>query len=192
MTIIFAILVGFIFGFVLQKIGAANPHNLINMLRLKDFSLMKSILFGIGASSFSLFVLLSLGLIEASHISVKGAYIGVIVGGAILGLGWSISGFCPGTGVVAAGTGRKDAMFFILGGLSGALLFTLAYSYLKETFLFDDIAGKSSLIATGNEKFEVLFPSAPSVVVAGVIAAVFILVAWKLPSNQTRTGTGTQ
>ena len=185
MTIIFAIIVGFMFGFVLQKIGAANPHNLINMLRLKDFSLMKSILLGIGGSSFALFVLLSLGLMDVSHISVKGAYVGVIVGGAILGLGWSISGFCPGTGVVAAGTGRKDAMFFIIGGLTGAFLFTLAYSYLKETFLFDDIAGKASLVATGNEKFEALLPSVPSVAVAGAIAVVFVLIAWKLPSTKT-------
>ncbi len=184
MEIISAILIGLLFGFVLQKAGAANPQRIIEMLRLKDFHLMKAILSGIGLSSLLLFILMALGIMDNSNLSVKTAYIGVIIGGAIMGTGWAITGFCPGTGVAAAGAGRKDALSFIIGGLVGAFIFTLAYGSLKSTFIFDKIAGgKATLAATNPEKYITLIASVPSVVVAGGIAVVFIFIAWKLPDK---------
>jgi len=184
MEIISAILIGLLFGFVLQKAGAANPQRIIEMLRLKDFHLMKAILSGIGLSSLLLFILMALDIMDNSNLSVKTAYIGVIIGGAIMGTGWAITGFCPGTGVAAAGAGRKDALSFIIGGLVGAFIFTLAYGSLKSTFIFDKIAGgKATLAATNPEKYITLIASVPSVVVAGGIAVVFIFIAWKLPDK---------
>jgi len=184
MSILLAIVLGSLFGFVLQKTGAANPQKIIDMFLLRDLHLMKVIFFAIGLSSLVLFCLLTVGIIDPANLSIKASYLGVIVGGSILGLGWAIAGYCPGTGLVAAGAGRKDAFFFILGGLSGAFLFTLTYASLKATFLFNDLGGKMSLAATGNEKFQALFPSIPSIAIAGAIAAVFMLTAWKLPEKK--------
>jgi uncharacterized protein len=184
MEIILAILIGLLFGFVLQKIGAASPQRIVDMLRLKDFHLMKAIFLGIGLSSLLLFAMMALGIVDNGNLSVKTAYIGVIIGGAIMGAGWAISGFCPGTGVVAAGAGRKDALFFISGGLVGAFIFTLAYGLLKSTFLFQKIGGgKVTIAMTNPEKYTALISSVPSVVVAGVIAIAFMFIAWKLPEN---------
>ncbi len=159
------------------------------MLRLKDFHLMKTIFLGIGLSSLLLFTLMALGILDNSNLSVKTAYVGVIIGGAIMGTGWAISGFCPGTGIVAAGAGRKDALVFILGGLVGAFVFTLAYGLLKSTFLFNKIGGgKATLAATNPGKYITLISSIPSVVVAGGIAIVFIFIAWKLSENKESQG----
>jgi len=185
MSISLAIILGLVFGFVLQKVGAANPQKIIGMLRLKDLHLMKAILLGIGISSLGLFLLLTLGVLGGGNFSVKSSYIGVIAGGAFLGLGWAISGFCPGTGLVAAGAGRKDALSFIAGGLVGALVFTLMYGSLKKTFLFNELGGKSTLADTGNEKYATLLPSVPALAVAGAIAIVFIVIACLLPSKKT-------
>jgi hypothetical protein len=183
MSIVLAIILGLVFGFVLQKAGAANPQVLINMLRLKDLHLMKAILLAIGISSLALFILLAVGVIDASHISVKSSYLGVIIGGAILGLGWAISGFCPGTGAVALGAGRKDAVSFVLGGLLGALIFTVGYGAIKSSFLFAKLGDTITLAATGNEKFQAMLPGLPAIVVAGVIAVIFIIMAWLLPEK---------
>lgn len=184
MEILLAILLGLFFGFVLQKAGAANPERIIDMLRFKDFHLMKTIFLGIGLSSLLLFTLMALGIVDNSNLSVKTANIGVIIGGAIMGTGWALAGFCPGTGVVAAGAGRKDALSFIIGGLVGAFLFTLAYGLLKSSFLFNKIAGgKVTLAATNPEKYITLISSIPSVAVAGALAIVFIFIAWKLPET---------
>ncbi len=183
MNILLAIILGLLFGFVLQKSGAANPQKIINMLRLKDFHLMKVILLSIGLSSLAMFGLLAIGIIDAAHISVKASYFGVIAGGAIFGLGWAIAGFCPGTGLVALGAGRKDALFFIFGSLLGAFIFTLMYGELKTTFLFNDLGGKLMLASTENVKYKALFSSAPAFIIAGGIAMVFIAIAWKLPAK---------
>lgn len=182
--IILAIIIGLLFGFVLQKVGASNPERIVQMLRLKDLHLMKAILLAIGLSSLTLFLFMTLGIIDNAHLDVKDAYIGVIVGGAILGLGWAMVGFCPGTGLVAAGEGRKDAWVFILGGLVGAFVFTLLYGYLEPTFLFDKIAGgKTTLADTEIDKYLNLTPALPAIVVVSLISSFLMVVSWVLPDG---------
>jgi uncharacterized membrane protein YedE/YeeE len=186
MTIILAIVLGFVFGFILHKIGATNPNKIIGMLRLQDLHLMKAIFFGIGFSSLLLFVLMNIGVISPAHLSVKSAYVGVFVGGMILAIGWVIAGFCPGTGVVAAGTGRKDAWFFILGGLVGAFIYMIGYKYIKGTALFDSLGGKTTLAVTGNEKFAPIFADVSGLLVAGSIAIVFMVLAFVIAKVEAK------
>lgn len=184
MKILLAIILGTAFGFALDRAKASNPQKIINMLRLKDFHLMKVILFAIGFSSLILFVLLSLNLIDVSHFSIKKSYPGVIVGGAILGIGFAIGGYCPGTSIVAAGRGRKDAIIFILGGLLGAFFYMLIFGAIKDTALFNPIAeGAVSLAQTTNPKFPALINNLPALVIAGPIAVVFMAVAFLLPNK---------
>lgn len=184
MAIILAIVIGFLFGFILQKVGASNPQKIINMLRLKDFHLMKTIVFAIGLSNILLFVLMLFGIIDPSHLSIKSSYVGVIIGGGIMGLGWAISGFCPGTGLVALGEGRKDAIFFALGGLIGALLLTLIYGKIKDTFLFHDLGGKMTLAVTNANGSIPLITGIPGLFIAGGIGIILIVIAFILPDNR--------
>ena len=188
MKIILAIILGTAFGFALDQAKASNPQKIINMLRLKDFHLMKVILFGIGFSSLLLFILLAFNAIDVSHLSVKTSYIGVIIGGAILGIGFAIGGYCPGTGVVAAGRGRKDALFFIIGGLLGAFVYMLVFGAIENTALFNPIAGGAvSLAETNPDKFPALFSNIPALAIAGPIAIIFMAIAFFLPSTTTET-----
>jgi hypothetical protein len=156
------------------------------MLRLKDFHLMKVILFGIGFSSLLLFVLLALKVVDVSHLSIKPSYIGVIIGGAILGIGFAIGGYCPGTGIVAAGRGRKDALFFIVGGLLGVFVYMLIFGAIENTALFNPIAGGAvSLVETNPDKFQALFNNIPALAIAGPIAIIFMAIAFFLPNTTT-------
>ena len=118
--ILLAIIIGAAFGFALDRVGATNPGYISAMLRLSRLELAKTILFAIGFSSTLLFGAMLLGLIDAGNMSVKTAYGGVFLGGILLGLGFAIAGYCPGTSLAAMATGRKDAAFFALGGLLGA------------------------------------------------------------------------
>jgi uncharacterized protein len=183
MTIFLAIILGIFFGFALQRVGATNPQNIINMMRLTDLHLMKAIFFAIGISSALLFLLITIGLIDAGHLSVKSSYIGVIVGGALLGIGFAVAGYCPGTSLTALADGRKDALFFLGGGLIGALIYTLVYGSIKGTWLFGKIAGGKVMLATGADKFQALLPFIPGTLLATVIGIVFMIIAWKLPNK---------
>ncbi len=183
MTIFLAIILGIFFGFALQRVGATNPQNIINMLRLTDLHLMKAIFFAIGISSTLLFLLMTIGVIDAGHLSVKSSYIGVIVGGAMLGLGFALAGYCPGTSLTALADGRKDAFFFVAGGLLGALIYTLVYGSIKGSWLFNKIAGGKVMLATGSDKFQALLPMIPGTLLAAAIGIIFMLIAWKLPDK---------
>jgi hypothetical protein len=126
---------------------------------------------------------MNVGVIDAGHLSVKSSYIGVIVGGALLGLGFAVAGYCPGTGLTALADGRKDALFFIVGGLIGALSYTLVYGSIKGSWLFDKIAGGKVMLATGADKFQALVPAIPGTLLAALIGAMFMIIAWKLPNK---------
>ncbi len=182
MEILLAIIIGTAFGFILQRVGAANPDKIIGMLRLTDLHLAKTILTGIGVSSILLFLGMMVGIIDSGHLSVKSMYVGVLVGGALLGAGWAISGFCPGTGVVAAGEVRKDSLFFILGGLVGAGLFMTMFGGLSETILFNSLfGGKVTLAQT--PKYDALVGGINGALLAAIVGVSLIVLSFKLPKS---------
>lgn len=135
MELLLAIILGGAFGFVLHRIGATNPTRLIDMLRLSDLKLEKVILFCIGLTMVTIFAINTL-FPGSIHFSIRAAYWGVFVGGLIFGLGFALSALCPGTGVAALGEGRKDAVFYVLGGLVGTFLLALSWEWLTQTALF--------------------------------------------------------
>ncbi len=182
MELILALVLGTLFGFVLHRVGASNPQNIINMLRLTDLHLMKAILFAVGLSSSLLFIGMAAGFIDPGHLSVKASFGGVILGGAILGLGFGTAGYCPGTGVAALGDGRRDAVAFLLGGFAGALAYMFSYPAIKATGLLGNIAGgKSTLANTGIESYPALIAGLPGWLVAVGIGVALMLIAWALP-----------
>ncbi len=186
MDIILAIILGLLFGFALHRVGATNPHVIINMLRLTDLHLVKVILFAIAVSSALLFTGMATGLIDPAHLSIKTSYWGVLIGGAIFGVGWVVAGYCPGTGVAAVGDGRKDALFFVLGGLLGAYIYMLIYPKFKGLPLMEKVlGGKVALAVTPNESFSAIITGVPGLVVALVVALALGLVAWRLPDKSS-------
>jgi uncharacterized membrane protein YedE/YeeE len=60
---------------------------------------------------------------------------GVLIGGALFGIGWAVMGFCPGTSVGAIGEGRWHAIFGALGMIIGAAIYAEIYPFLKNTVL---------------------------------------------------------
>lgn len=189
MNIVLAIVIGAAFGAVLDRIGATNPNWIGGMLTLRRLHLMKTILLAIGVGSILMFGGQMAGLVDVGHMSVKGAYIGVFIGGLMLGAGWAASGYCPGTGVCAAATGRKDALFFIAGGLLGAAAYMATYPAWKASGMLDAIWGGKVTLGTvpGSEFAGVMGMSGD--ILGIVLGLVFVLVAAVLPSSLTGSGT---
>ncbi|MFP7672761.1 YeeE/YedE thiosulfate transporter family protein [Marivita sp. S0852] len=182
-SILLAIVIGAAFGAVLDRVGATNPNWIGGMLTLRRLHLMKAILLAIGTGSILMFGGQMLGLVDVGHMSVKAAYVGVFIGGLLLGGGWAASGYCPGTGVCAAASGRKDALFFIAGGLLGAAAYMATYPAWKSAGLLDNFAGgKVTLGTVPGSSFDGLM--AVSGDILGIaLGAVFVLVAFVLPDS---------
>jgi uncharacterized membrane protein YedE/YeeE len=120
--------VGIVFGALLFLSGLANPDKIIGTLRLKDLHAMRVI------AVFVLVGLLGVTLLDlfgAAHFSVKPAMlVSVLVGGALLGIGFGLTGFCPGTGLASAASGHLDAFVAALGMLVGALVYIVIQPYV--------------------------------------------------------------
>ena len=102
-----------------------------------------------------------------------------------MGIAWPLTGYCPSTGVAALGDGRKDALFFVLGGLVGAYLYMLAYAHLQGTFLLKKILGGNITLAlTSGTSYPALIDGIPGIIPAVVIAVVLGVIAWKLPGRR--------
>lgn len=132
MILSMGLLLGTAFGAILQLSGASSYTKIMGTLRLKDFTIMKLIMTAIGVGLIGVH---ALDLLGVAHMKVKDLYVpGIVVAGLIFGVGFALTGYCPGTALVAAAEGKLDAWVTIVGGLFGALTFAFLWPNL-ESFL---------------------------------------------------------
>jgi hypothetical protein len=129
MDLLYGLVTGIIFGFVLQKGQVLRYDKQLGALRLKDMTIVKFMLSAIITASIGLYLFKDLGLLE---LSLKGTSIGAqLVGGLLFGIGWGLLGYCPGTAAGAVGEGRLDAIWGLLGMLLGGGLYAVIYPFMK-------------------------------------------------------------
>jgi len=181
--IILALVIGAAFGAVLDRVGATNPNYIGKMLNLTNLHLAKAILLAIGVGSVLMFGGQMTGLVDVGHMSVKSAYTGVLIGGLLLGAGWAASGYCPGTGLAAAASGRRDALVYAAGGLVGAAAYMVTYPMWKSAGI---VSGKAlTLGAVPGARYDALLPSVSGDLIGIVAGAVLIVTAFLLPDRIT-------
>ena len=131
--LIYGLVTGILFGFLLQKGRVLRYDKQLGALRFLDMTIVKFMLSTILVGMVGVYLLRDLGLVK---LSVKPTNLGAnIVGGLIFGVGWGLLGYCPGTSAGAVGEGRWDALWGILGMLVGAGLYAEYYPGLKKTIL---------------------------------------------------------
>ena len=131
MTLLLGLFLGAVFGAILQLSGASSYTKIIGTLRLKDFTIMKLIMTAIGIGMIGVHALDAVG---AAHMKVKDLYVpGIVIAGGTFGVGFAITGYCPGTALAAAAEGKPDAWMTIVGGLFGALAFAFLWPDLESS-----------------------------------------------------------
>jgi hypothetical protein len=135
---------GFIFGFLLQKVGVAHFDTIVGQLLLRNFTVMKVILTGIVVGSLGIYSLHTLHLVPTLHLSKTPIFFSML-GGSIFGMGMSLTGYCPGTAIAALASGAKDMLFGLLGMIFGSLLFNELSFYLLPLMEQKDAAFQQTI-----------------------------------------------
>jgi hypothetical protein len=165
---------GFFFGYFLEVSGLGSPRKLTAQFTLGDWSVFKVMFTAIVVAAAGLWLFDVLGWLRFDALKIQTTfYWAMAVGGALLGAGMAIGGYCPGTSVVGLFTGRLDALFFMLGILIGMSLFAANFDSLLGLFMAaQGPAGQTLPALTGLPAWLILL------FLAGLALAGFRLGAW--------------
>ena len=134
-NLLLAFIIGIGFGFVLESSGFSSSRKLAGVFYGYDTVVLK-VFFTAAITAMAGLLLFSLfGWIDLSLIYINPTYLtSALLGGVIMGIGFIMGGFCPGTSVCAASIGKIDAMFFIIGLFIGVSIFTFGYPAWEGIF----------------------------------------------------------
>ena len=157
LNLVVALLLGIAFGFVLEQAGFSSSRKLAGVFYGYDFTVLRVFFTAAVTAMSGVLILGHYGLLDTDIIYVNPTWlVPAIVGGVIMGVGFILGGYCPGTSVCAAAIGKVDAMFFVGGGLLGVLafgeLFPLYENFYTSTALgpikvFDSLSMSQGLFA---------------------------------------------
>jgi uncharacterized membrane protein YedE/YeeE len=140
-----AVVFGIFFGLSLERGGLGNPHKLTGVFYLRDFTVPKVMFTAIVVASVGLYLLSDLHLLDLDRVYIIPTFFWPqIVGGALFGVGYIVSGYCPGTAMAGFATGRLDALVTMIGVGAGSLLFAVLFPFLEGFYLSSDM-GQSTL-----------------------------------------------
>lgn len=140
------IAIGFSFGYVLEISGFGKSTKLAAQFYFKDLTVFKVMFTAIVVAMIGVFLATALGLLDYNLIWVNPTYLWPgIVGGLIMGVGFIVGGFCPGTSLVSAVTGKLDGMFFVGGVFFGIFLFGESVGFFED-FWYSSFMGRFTLM----------------------------------------------
>jgi hypothetical protein len=135
-NLLLAFIIGIGFGFVLEASGFSSSRKLAGVFYGYDTVVLKvfftaAITAMIGLLFFNLF-----GWVDLEMVYVNPTYLtSAILGGVIMGAGFIIGGYCPGTSFCGASIGKIDAMVFIGGLFIGVVIFAAGYNLWEGIYL---------------------------------------------------------
>ncbi|HSD54957.1 MAG TPA: YeeE/YedE thiosulfate transporter family protein [Burkholderiales bacterium] len=127
-----AVGLGFLFGFFLERAGFGSSRKLAAVFYLYDMAVLKVMFTAIVTAMTGLWALSAVGWLDLGEIYLVPTFLlPQFVGGLVLGAGFVIGGYCPGTSVAGMATGRIDAMLYALGMLAGLAFYAAAFPAIE-------------------------------------------------------------
>jgi len=140
--LVIAVILGFFFGLFLERGGMGNPHKLTGVFYLTDFSVPKVMFTAILIAATGLYLLSDLKLLDMTRVWVVPTFFWPqLLGGALFGIGFLVSGYCPGTAVAGFASGRLDALVTMVGIGAGTLVFAIVYPAIEGFYFSSSMEG---------------------------------------------------
>jgi uncharacterized membrane protein YedE/YeeE len=142
-NLLLSLVIGFFFGFVLERAGFGDARNLTNIFYFRDMRVLKVMFSAVCTAMVGLIVLSWVGLFDYSVLlqySLLKTYLWPqLVGGILFGMGFVIGGYCPGTSAVGMVSGRLDAIVFLGGMIAGIWGFAAGFPAWKGFYMSYDL-----------------------------------------------------
>ncbi|MFZ5941952.1 MAG: YeeE/YedE thiosulfate transporter family protein [Bacteroidota bacterium] len=135
-NLLLAFLIGIGFGFVLEASGFSSSRKLAGQFYGYDTTVIKVFFTAALTAAIGLLLMSLFGWIDMDLVFINPYFVwSTIVGGIIMGAGFILGGFCPGTSVTGAVIGKIDAMIFLVGIVIGVMIFTEGYPLFKNLYM---------------------------------------------------------
>jgi uncharacterized membrane protein YedE/YeeE len=139
-SLVIAFLIGIGFGFFLERAGFGSARKLVSQFYLNDLAVFKVMFTAIVTAMLGVTYLSWMGVLDLSLVYLTPTYIWPqVVGGLLLGVGFVVGGYCPGTSVASMATGRLDGLAFALGLPAGTLLFAVLFPWMQGFYASGDL-----------------------------------------------------
>ena len=178
---VIALLIGIAFGFILDASGFSASRNITGVFYGYNFVVLRVFLTAVVVAMIGLLYFNYMGWIDLYLIYVVPTYINsMVIGSVLMGLGFILGGFCPGTSYTGIAIGKIDAMVFTGGLFLGIFLFSELFPAL-ESFYYGDSLGSATIedvFGISNEKFSFIFV---------IIAIIVFYVTWLIEKRVRKT-----
>jgi hypothetical protein len=135
-SLVIAFIIGIGFGFFLERAGFGSSKKLAAQFYFTDLTVFKVMFTAIITAMVGVYYLSVVGFVDLSLIYLTPTFLlPQVVGGVILGVGFVVGGYCPGTSCVAASTGRIDGMVYLLGVIFGIFVFGEAFPLVSSFYV---------------------------------------------------------
>ncbi len=181
MDFVIALLIGIAFGFILEASGFSSSRNIVGVFYGYNFTVLRVFFTAVVVCMIGLTYFDYLGWMNMDMIYVLPTYPGpMLLGAAIMGLGFITGGFCPGTSYTAVAIGKIDAIVFTAGLFLGIFIFSEAFP-LFENFYYEGGLGSITLgevFGISNQLVSLIFV---------VVAIVAFYVTWLIEKRVRKT-----
>lgn len=127
-----ALFLGFGFGWFLERAGFGSSRRLAAQFYLYDMTVLKVMFTAIITAAVGLWLFSAIGWLDLDYVYLTPTSVGAqLVGGLLLGAGFIVGGYCPGTSITAAATGSGDGLTFMLGFAAGLAIYAVAFPGLE-------------------------------------------------------------
>ncbi|RMD64557.1 MAG: transporter, partial [Alphaproteobacteria bacterium] len=130
-----ALLFGLLFGLALEGAGLASARKLTAQFTLRDFAVLKVMFTAVVVAAIGLWLAEATDIIAPRSVYIPTLFLwATALGGALIGAGFVIGGYCPGTSLSAVASGRWDALVFGAGMVVGIGLFAAGFDVVEPLY----------------------------------------------------------
>jgi thiosulfate/3-mercaptopyruvate sulfurtransferase len=157
-----ALVIGLAFGLVLERAGFGSSRRLAGIFYFRDMTVLKVMFTAVVTAMLGLSFAVALGWIDLSEqvYLIPTIYGAQIVGGLIFGVGFVISGWCPGTAAVGTASGKLDGLVFLGGALIGSIGFNETFSLVEPLYRWGKQSEPLFALGLSPALFALLFTAA--------------------------------